>query len=392
MYDVVHKCHASEFELFFIMDNTLSDTDRYQETMFKYLRNEYFTDVTLVSDDFQKFAAHKILLSAASPVLESLLLIDPEMQSSHTILPLRGYEGHEVQSLLKFIYAQNVTQEMTMDLGFQKLLTELKVRGWNCNKVILNEKKETSDKDTVDKMREEFRVLNSNNITMKVTVAEKNSIVGQGSSISEMKKYGTRSNQNILQKPKFISSNYPKEKRLEDSTKTKYPLEAKRNISCSVIQRNIISKGQDHDEVDDNNSEAKPEDEIVQHPQKQQHQCDKCDQFYPTKTNLEIHKKCVHDMVRYPCSKCPFQASSTSYLHLHEAGFHQGITHNCKLCEYKGKSVSILKRHIKVIHEGLRFYCDECPEKFTASGQLKRHQYKKHGHNQLRFKNKAIYK
>ena len=97
-------------------------------------------------------------------------------------------------------------------------------------------------------------------------------------------------------------------------------------------------------------------------------------------------------MVRYPCSKCPFQASSTSYLYLHEAGFHQGITHNCKLCEYKGKSVSILKRHIKVIHEGLRFYCDECPEKFTASGQLKRHQYKKHGRDQLRFKNKAIYK
>ena len=392
MYDVVHKCHASEFELFFIMDNTLSDTDRYQETMFKYLRNEYFTDVTLVSDDFQKFAAHKILLSAASPVLESLLLIDPEMQSSHTILPLRGYEGHEVQSLLKFIYAQNVTQEMTMDLGLQKLLTELKVRGWNCNKVNLNEKQENSDKDTVDKMKEEFRVLNSNNITMKVTVAKKNSIVGQGTSISEMKKYGTRSKQNILQKPIIISSNYPKEKVLEDSSKTKDPLEAKRIMSCSVIKRNIIPKGQEHGKVDYDNSEAKPEDEIVQQPQKQQHKCDKCDQFYPTKTNLEIHKKCVHDLVRYPCSKCPFQASSTSYLYLHEAGFHQGITHNCKLCEYKGKSVSILKRHIKVIHEGLRFYCDECPEKFTASGQLKRHQYKKHGRDQLRFKNKAIYK
>ena len=52
---------------------TMSENKSHKQ-FFKYLTKECFTDVTLVSDDLWKFAGHKIILSAASPVLESLLM------------------------------------------------------------------------------------------------------------------------------------------------------------------------------------------------------------------------------------------------------------------------------------------------------------------------------
>merc|ERR1719427_1315334 len=48
---------------------------------------ESFADVTLVSDDQVQIPAHKIVLSACSPVLKNLLLMNPH---PHPLLYLRG--------------------------------------------------------------------------------------------------------------------------------------------------------------------------------------------------------------------------------------------------------------------------------------------------------------
>ena len=60
-----------------------------------------FTDVTLVSDDQIQTPAHKVVLSACSPVLKSLLVNNPH---SHPLLFLRGIKQTELQAILKFMY------------------------------------------------------------------------------------------------------------------------------------------------------------------------------------------------------------------------------------------------------------------------------------------------
>ena len=76
-----------------------SDIDCLQKVLSKYVNKESFTDVTLVSDDFQSFKAHKLVLSAFSQVIERLLLISSK---EHTVLHLRGFKGPIIQKMSQF--------------------------------------------------------------------------------------------------------------------------------------------------------------------------------------------------------------------------------------------------------------------------------------------------
>merc|ERR1712212_788142 len=70
--------------------------------VFKNLGTEgNFADVTLVSDDQIQTPAHKVVLSACSPVLKTLLVNNPH---SHPLLYLRGIKQTELQAILKFMY------------------------------------------------------------------------------------------------------------------------------------------------------------------------------------------------------------------------------------------------------------------------------------------------
>merc|ERR1712051_603328 len=70
--------------------------------VFKELGEEgHFADVTLVSDDQIQTKAHKVVLSACSPVLKTLLVNNPH---SHPLLYLRGINQAELQAILKFMY------------------------------------------------------------------------------------------------------------------------------------------------------------------------------------------------------------------------------------------------------------------------------------------------
>ena len=88
-------------------------------------KNETFLDVTLACDDDQ-IDAHKVILSAASPVLHNILKRNPH---SHPLLYLRGTTKKDVQALLNFIYSGEA-QILKEDLGdFMALATSLEVKG-----------------------------------------------------------------------------------------------------------------------------------------------------------------------------------------------------------------------------------------------------------------------
>ena len=61
-----------------------------------YQEGEY-ADVTLVSDDQTQFKAHKIVLSACSPVFKKIIENNP---SQHPLIYLRGIQSYEMESIL----------------------------------------------------------------------------------------------------------------------------------------------------------------------------------------------------------------------------------------------------------------------------------------------------
>ena len=65
-----------------------------------YQEGEYY-DVTLVSEDQTQFKAHKIVLSASSPVLKKIIDSNP---GQHPLIYLRGIHSFEMESILQFLY------------------------------------------------------------------------------------------------------------------------------------------------------------------------------------------------------------------------------------------------------------------------------------------------
>ena len=84
-----------------------------------------FLDVTLVADDDQ-VKAHKVILSAASPFFQQLLLRNPH---NHPLLYLRGTSKSDIQSLLDFIYSGETSVNQDDLETFMTLASSLKIHG-----------------------------------------------------------------------------------------------------------------------------------------------------------------------------------------------------------------------------------------------------------------------
>ena len=76
-------------------------TDQLREMLYKMMSSNELTDVTLVSEDKKEFKAHKVVLSASSSVLKSII---KHSKLSCPIIHLEGIQSPEIESILQFIY------------------------------------------------------------------------------------------------------------------------------------------------------------------------------------------------------------------------------------------------------------------------------------------------
>ena len=104
--------------------HTFSD---HLKLMFKDLYQEgSHSDVTLVSDDQTQFKAHKIVLSACSPVFKKIIESNP---SQHPLIYLRGIQSYEMESILQFMYLGEGRVHHGRMSEFLKVAQDLKVKG-----------------------------------------------------------------------------------------------------------------------------------------------------------------------------------------------------------------------------------------------------------------------
>lgn len=92
----------------------------------KMRENSDFSDVTLVCEDDYQFEAHRVILSACSPIFMKML---KNNKHSHPMIYMRGLKAKHLKAVIDYIYngEANVYQE---DLeAFLVLTEELKIKG-----------------------------------------------------------------------------------------------------------------------------------------------------------------------------------------------------------------------------------------------------------------------
>ena len=115
--------------------------------MFKDLFQEgRYTDVTLVSDDQTQFKAHKIVLSACSPVFKKIIDSNP---SQHPLIYLRGIQSYELESILQFVYLGEGRFYPERMGEFIKVAKDLKVKEISNGVETQAEKEEIKVEETV---------------------------------------------------------------------------------------------------------------------------------------------------------------------------------------------------------------------------------------------------
>ena len=82
-------------------------SEHLREMMENLMNSHKSADVTLVCNDKTKFKAHKFVLSACSPVFQSI--IDDLPNKEDSFIYLRGVESQEMKSILQFMYLGQAT-------------------------------------------------------------------------------------------------------------------------------------------------------------------------------------------------------------------------------------------------------------------------------------------
>ena len=182
-----------------------STFSRHLSQLSRELHSEkYFSDVTLVSDDLVQTEAHRIILSASSPLLKSLLMISPRGQ---TQLFLKGVKHQQLEAVLKFLYYGEVQVPSAEIKEFLRAGTELEITELGTNMEERDEKRDTSEVETEDNTPGEE--VTENAIDIKV---EEQEAVESGEI-----KYRNRESKMSLRKTKR-----PKKKRNKEEMKKRF--------------------------------------------------------------------------------------------------------------------------------------------------------------------------
>ena len=104
-----------------------NDFQKNARNAFRNLREDKdFADVTLVCDDGQQVAAHKVILAASTPFFQEILR---QNKHPHPLIYMRGVKLGELKSIVDFLYLgeANVHQE-NLD-SFLAIAEELQLKG-----------------------------------------------------------------------------------------------------------------------------------------------------------------------------------------------------------------------------------------------------------------------
>ena len=312
----------------------------------------HFNDVTLVSDDYKQFPAHKVILSAGSTVLRKLLLINSGSQNP--VLYLKGMRNEELRTVLQFLYLGEARIPEDRVNDFMKAAQDLELKDFSYNNSAQQQQPPVVNtaamNDLIDRKPPRL-VSNKPKLQQKVPTFKDPalSIVPAGKT--------SRSPAPPVQLPQGIPPPEHIPSDPEDDN------EEDPDNEGLELDENEMPAGMDgqYGETEDmgqyNNQlvryEEKPEvEEPKRKAPRQQIKCIICQDNFDDEATLAKHKKRAHKNVLFHCARCRFQTKDEAMFSQHMKADHSANnsgtqTYRCVLCEFQATVPDDLKAHLK---------------------------------------------
>ena len=258
---------------------------------------ERYSDITLISDDQYQFKAHKIILSACSPVFRNIIDYNPTQNS---LIYLRGVQSQELEPILQFMYLGEGKLSYDRMGVFLKVANDLQVKEININVELQTEEDSfDNNRDTIQDIRDD-------------------------------KNAGDDSN---------LSSSKNEEIRFEAMEQADVQLETASPVEGSEpshFQRQLGTK-------------LELKFPALKGERKMFH-CPECDYQTSKRHHIKKHIEGQHEGIRYPCSECPYTASQIVNLRRHLLSKHDVTRYSCTSCTYSSTEETLLEKHMRVKH------------------------------------------
>ena len=297
----------------------------------------HFNDVTLVSDDYKQFPAHKVILSAGSTVLRKLLLINSSSQNP--VLYLKGMRNEELRTVLQFLYLGEARIPEDRVNDFMKAAQDLELKDFSYNN-------SSQQQQPVDRKPPRM-VSNKPKLQQKVPTFRDPALSIVPASKPPISPASTNQLPQEIPPPEHIPSD-PEDEEYEDPDNEGLELEEG------------MDDGQ-YEETEDmgqyNNQLVKYEEKSeVEEPKRkaprQQIKCIICQDSFDDEATLAKHKKKAHKNVLFHCARCRFQTKDEAMFSQHMKADHSANnsgtqTYRCVLCEFQATVPDDLKAHLK---------------------------------------------
>ena len=282
-----------------------------------------YTDVTLVCDDKVVIEAHKVILSACSPLLRNILLFNPHQ---HPLIFLRGINHTEMEAILNIMYLgeSKLREENLQD--FLAAVNDLQIEKISPRLEQTVAIKVEFDEKEADVNVHDGQIQNSND-----KVADLDSAMIQ----KHINTVDTKNNKDKLQ------------------------------YECNVCDYQVATWRY-----------------LKLHHQSKhrgiRYPCQQCSYRATTQGDLKRHTLSVHEGVKYSCKDCDYLATTRGDLKNHARAIHEGVRYPCDKCKYKAPRKSSLVNHKIGVHGGQRFRCPECDFHAGHKSSVYKHQKRKH--------------
>ena len=301
-----------------------SHTDYLREMLHYMMKSEQLTDVTLVCDDRRKFKAHKIVLSACSPVFKDII---HDLPLNDSVIYLRGVQHQEIESIIEFMYLGEATFQQERMNEFLSVAKNLEI-------------KEISKSTEYSSTDQEIGVESENNFQAKSNVKS-----DEIENIIESRSYQDYEDEKLDAFPSQYENCVETIKEKNTGLKTKYE----------------YGKIKEHEK---NGKYSK--------------ECPECHKVFSQKYHVKIHYNSVHKHITFDCDQCGYRATQKASLKTHIRSIHEGKKYPCNQCEYQATRLDNLNVHIEAKHENIKYTCEYCNYQLNSKVSLYCHIRSKH--------------
>ena len=300
--------------------------------------NPRFSDVTMITDDFEAIQGHKLILSQASPLLDKLMMFN------NPLVYLRGVKSEVFKTILEYVYTGSVSLKEDQVNTFITVSQELEIRGMSkvdCPELPSKSKAQPNESKESKTVTDELKHLKEQSGMPIDNKHDKKRFPCNQCDYSSLHKANLKRHQLSQHKVNFSCESCDYTTSIENHLK----------IHKSYIHRADHIKGEYLDETesdaeiekllqddqDDNESEQGDEmaaDETADLDKSQLQddlkninstQCPGCEKSYNNKFNTIRHFKTAHLRQKFICKVCSCSLSSKDRLNRHVKAKHPNL-------------------------------------------------------------------